>query len=339
MFSTYFTARIILATMCLICIVLSDRSDGKTFDCKVRALEDYRDKRQITVYMRRYKTEITELMYTTFFDDVLLKEKYSEYIMWQFRGTKKGIKVKLPNSKDWDWIVLFCPLSMSGKLKSQIDPFINRIVTIDFDEYIPLDGRYIKDEVSLLLEFWKSIDRDRDVVQLVILGNKVTQFNPLFDYFKIEMSITNEKTRIYRGGTLAVQTYGSKEHREARSKTKFNMLVKDTDYEDYNSGGILNGIMFKKSTRKGFDYYCSFVTSKGEGSIWRFNSKVLISSYKRKDGFVISDKIYHLDRQEFSIMYGRFREYFRNVYNIGNLYFEDEKSFHLFEDMLNKIGV
>lgn len=40
-FNTYFSARELLGYKALFNLVLSDRSDGKTFDTKVRALEDY----------------------------------------------------------------------------------------------------------------------------------------------------------------------------------------------------------------------------------------------------------------------------------------------------------
>lgn len=66
MFNTYFSAKYILEKKALINQILSDRSDGKTFDCKYRALKDYKEHKDITVYMRRWKTEITQKMYHGF---------------------------------------------------------------------------------------------------------------------------------------------------------------------------------------------------------------------------------------------------------------------------------
>lgn len=337
MFDTYFTAKFIIATGALICIVLSRRSDGKTFDCKVRALNDYKDKRHITVYMRRWKTEITELMYSTFFDDVICKPKYKEFALWDFRGSKKGVKVKLPNEKEFDWIVLFCPLSMSAKLKSQIDVFINRIFIIDYDEFIPLDGRYIKDEAKLLLEFWKSIDRDRDIVQLVVLGNKITPFNPLFDFFGIEAQITNEKMRLFRDGTIALQVYVNQEHKNAVSKSRFGKMIKDTEYDDYDAGGLLYALNLKIGNIKGAEYYCSFLTQKGEGSIYIKDSNFIVSKSKRKDGFLLTDRSYNVNRTCFMITYGMFTRIFKEAYRSNRILFEDEKAYHIFEDIMKKI--
>ena len=79
MFSSYFSSDFILSKGALTNIIFSDRSDGKTFDCKAQALLDYEKDKSITIYMRRFKTEITQKMYETFFDEVIEKEKYKRF--------------------------------------------------------------------------------------------------------------------------------------------------------------------------------------------------------------------------------------------------------------------
>lgn len=341
-FKTYFTAQHILSKGALFNCVLSDRSDGKTFDCKVRALLAYKSNKNITVYLRRFKSEITANLYENFFNDVLgdnrpEKEKYrKEFVGWQFKGTRRGVQVKLPGTDEWDWIVFFVPLTMSGKLKSQLDGFIQRISIVNFDEYVPLDGRYAKDEMSMLLEFWKSLDRDRDTLQMLLLGNKITSFTPFFDFFNLSLSITQDKVRLYRNGTLAVQIYSSKEHRTERAKSRFNELVEDTAYEEYNNGGVLNALNLKVASHVGASYFSSFMTEQGEGTIWSNGRHFIISTYKRKDGFVLVDKMYNTGREEYQITYGRFLQLFKRMYKTGQMYFEDEKSYHVFEPILHK---
>lgn len=339
MFSSYFTAMFILATGALFCIVVSDRSDGKTFDCKVRALEEYEKDKSISVYMRRYKTEITRGLYENFFDQVIILDKYKKYATWEFKGSKYGIKVKTPNSKEWDWIVFFVPLSMSGKYKSQLDAYVKRIKIINYDEFIPLDNRYIKDEANILLEFWKSIDRDRFKVQMILLGNKITRYNPIFDFFNIETSIEREKIKTYKKGTLAIQIYGNKEHREVRQNSKFNELISGTKYEEYDTGGILNKPQFKSKSRKGFNYFASFMSEKGEGTIWIKNNEFVISKYTRKDGILITDKIYKTNRKQLTIKLSAINNRFKIAYRTGKIYFEDEKAQYLFEPIIKKGGL
>lgn len=342
-YKSYFTAKHVLSKGALYNYVLSDRSDGKTFDCKVRALYDYRDKKCITVYVRRFTKEITPTLYESFFNDVLgdtkaNKEKYrKDFAGWQFKGSKRGVQVKTPDSETWDWIVFFIPLTMSGKLKSQLDGYVERIETIDFDEYVPLDDRYATNEMTLINELWKSVDRDRDKLQLIILGNRISPFTPFFDYFKLSMQITQDKIRLYRDGTLAVQIYSSKEHREDRKKSRFATLVENTQYEDYNAGGVLNVLNIKVASHVGSTYFSSFKTSVGEGTIWSNGRQFIISSTKRKDGFLLVDQMYNTGREEYMINFGRFAQLFKRLYKTGQLYFEDESTYHLFEDILRKV--
>lgn len=339
MFNTYFSANYILEKKAIISLVLSDRSDGKTFDCKARALEDYAKDKSITVYMRRFKTEITQKMYENWFDEIFenAPERFKDFKNWEFKGSKKGIQVRKNSKEEWDWIVYFMPLSVASRLKSQISD-VHRIHIIDFDEYIPLDGIYLKDEITLLLEFWKSIDRDRDNTQLLILGNRITAFNPLFDYFDIELKLSKDRLQLYRDNTLAVQMYSNKEHREKRDEGNFRKLIKGTDYEDYDKGGILKILEVKLRERTGLSYLCSFKTERGEGSIWFKNRIMVISDYIRNDGYLITDKSYNLNRKSYMCTYGNFSKNFKAIYRRGDMYFENEKAFYLFEKILIKSG-
>ena len=338
MYQTYFSARYILSKQSLINIVFSDRSDGKTFDVAQRILEDYERDGTIGMYMRRFKSELTQNIYDGFFANNLKLEKNERFNAWQFKGSKRGIQVRKSETEDWDWIVFFVPLTMSGKLKSTFDGFHTRIHCINFDEYIPLDNRYAPNEMTLLLEFWKSIDRDRNSTQLIILGNRVVNFNPIFDYFNIRLDITGQKVRTYRDGTLSVQIYVNKEHRTKREETPFKSLIKGTEYDDYDSGGILEALKIKTASRLGGEYFCSFKSDVGEGSIWKSGRNFIISSYQRKDGLVLVDHIHNIaKREEYVITYGKFALLFRDLYKTGRLCYEDMQSYRAFEPLLRMV--
>jgi len=337
MFNTYFSARFILSKKALTSVVFSDRSDGKTFDCKLRALEDYKANKSITIYMRRFKTEISDKLYKSFFDEVVGLEKYKEYRNWEFKGSRQGVQVKTSLKGEWDWIIFFVPLSVAGRLKSQISEVL-RINTIDFDEYIPLDGRYLPNELNNLMEFWKTIDRDRDTTQLIILGNRITPFNPVFDYFGIDLSIDKDKIRMYRNDTIAIQIYSNKEHREKREQGRFKSMIKGTSYEEYDNGGVLNALSINKKDRTGFEYFCSFKTERGEGSVWYNSGRMVISEYKRDDGFILTDKVYKTTRKSYLCTLGKFPNNFKLIYRRGDMYFETDKAFYYFEKILTKIG-
>lgn len=316
-FTTYFSAREILGYGALFNLVLSDRSDGKTFNCKVRALEDYDKYGHTSVYMRRYDTEITPKMYNSFLNEVLEKDKYKYYAdKYKFRYSKAGVEIKAadaPKEEPWQWLIYFIPLSKSGKLKSQLD--ISNIHTISFDEYMPLDHRYLKDEMLLLAEFWKSIDRDRDQTQLILLGNRIDPFCPFLSFFNIDLDIEQARLRTYRNGTLAIQIYVNKEHREQRAESDFATLMKDTDYESYDCGGVLYNYKLNIIPVQPNDTpLYSFISNGKEGTIW-LGDTLIFSEKKRKDLLVLVDDMRNAQNDGREYRYVKdynssFREYF-----------------------------
>lgn len=348
-FNTYYSANEILGYKALFNLVLSDRSDGKTFNCKVRALEDFDKLGETTVYVRRYDTEITPKMYNTFFNEVFLVEKYAWYEQkYEFRHSKAGVEIRLrdkyENKKEgWSWIVYFVPLSKAGKLKSQLD--ITNIRTIDFDEYMPLDGRYLKDEMMLLMELWKSIDRDRDRTQCILLGNKIDPFCPFFDFFGIDLDIERARIRTYRSGSVAVQVYVNEEHRQVRQESKFTNAIKGTAYEEYDAGGIMRkaNITLEALDTDKYEYYCSFCTKYGEGSIWRNkeDNGLLVSDRIRKDGIVLTDTTFTKDdgRRYYNISFTPFVKTIKATYYSNRFRTTSKNAFHNIQPMLAKLNV
>ena len=345
-FKTYYSAREILGYGALFNLVLSDRSDGKTFNCKVRALEDYEKYHETSIYVRRYDTEITPLMYETFFNEVELVPKYAHYFeKYEFRHSKAGVEIRERDkyekkSEGWEWIVYFLPLSKAGKLKSQLD--ITNIRTINFDEYCPLDGRYLKDEMMLLMELWKSIDRDRDRTQCIILGNKIDPFCPFFDFFGIDLDIERQRIRTYRNGSVAVQIYVNKEHREDRKEMKFNDAIKGTAYEDYDGGGILRkmNINLEPLPPEAEPLY-SFITRYGEGSMYLYDNKLYISDKIRRDKPVWTDETFTLNdgRRYMNVMYSQIRTSIKQYYYSNRLICTSKQAYHKFTPILHKSNI
>lgn len=330
----YYSMTELLSKNTPLSLVLSDRSDGKTFDCKVKALEDFNNG-YVSIYMRRYKTEISQSMKMTFFDELKDKEKYKHLVPeGEYIITKESVSIK----KDGKIkpIVYIIPLTMSIKLKSNID--VTKVRHIFYDEFVPMDHKYLKDEVNLILDYYKTIDRDRDIVQMICLGNRVDPFNPLFDYFGLSLSICKNKIKTYKNNSIAVEIYSDQGHRELNKITRFGKLVQETPYDNYNNGGILNDYNIKIENIENAKYMFSFLTRKGEGSIWLKSQKLILSEKKRKDGYVIVDKIYNTDREEILCIDIKIKEFIRSYYRINRLYAESEKAFYKFEDILVRTG-
>lgn len=346
MYKSYFTIEELRKQNALINLALSDRSDGKTFNIKVEDFLSYITDKSQSIYLRRWKTELEKNTYETFYNEVVNKVKDGTFVgdervkkelpKYEFLGTKSATYIRKKGSKTWDILVYFLPLTMSSKKKSTFD--ITRIKKIDYDEFVPLDGRYIPNEMNLLMEFYKSIDRDRDTTILNLYGNRIDSFNPFFDFFDIHLGIQKEKIRTYKNGTIAIQIYKNDEHREERKKSRFNQVVSGTAYENYNNGGVLNETLIKIGNTNGCWYFASFKSCLGEGSIFINERQIVITSTKRKDGDLIVDKIYNTGREEYLITYGNIPNFFKQRYKRGQLFFDSENTAHLFEPMLNKIG-
>lgn len=350
MFKSYYDGSTIQSYGALTNMTLSDRSDGKTFNIKTKGFARWVKNKSQYVYLRRWKSEIAPEMYSTFYDEVVNavscgsfvcpikeeKELVEQIIKYEFMGTKTAVYARLKGTKQWDTVCYLLPLTMTSKKKSVLS--IKRITHIEYDEFVPLDGRYVPSEMNVLMEFYKSVDRDRDSTVLNLYGNRIDNFNPFFDFFDIHIGIQKEKIKLYKGGTVAIQVYVNKEHREEREKTRFNMMTKGTAYEDYNIGGTLFSDIVKISNTNNCTYFMSFKTEIGCGTIYTRENKVVVSSKIRKDGTVLVDKIYNTGRQEFVCTFGKIPQWLKTHVRTGRLYYDNEKTYHSFEPILNKIG-
>ena len=258
---------------------------------------------------------------------------------YEYKCNKDGVYIRKKNTDDdFHQFIYFIPITMSGKLKSSMN--VDNIYHIDFDEYIPLDNLYTPDEMNLIIELWKSVDRDRDIVKFWFFGNKIHYYCPLFDYFKIDLKLNaKDSIRLYKNNTLAIQIYSSKEHRQKRKNSRFNDLVKGTAYEEYENGGILKALSLKYKKHKDNDEcFASFRTSLGEGTIWYDEDyNFIVSCSTRKDQLVICDKVYNDTREIALVTFGKLSQDFKTYYRLGRMLFEDDKAFHIFEPILDKI--
>lgn len=224
-------------------MALSDRSDGKTTAMQVQCLREFDEAGKRPVFSRRFGTEYT----AGFFDEFIQNVKNAKPALLEGRKYDFSKAKKSPNATparlllsplDSDKLspaVDFIPLSMAGRYKSALGYQTHGNIYVD--EYIPLDGRYLKDEVSLLLELYRTIDREHFTTKITIAGNKITRFNPVFEYFNIKQ--WHKGVNLYQNGALALLVYSSKANQETAQKSAFKDLVSGTAYEAYNCGEFL----------------------------------------------------------------------------------------------------
>lgn len=200
-------------------MVLSNRGGGKTF-CMTRwAIDDYKKNGNQCVWVRRYKSEL---------DEMLAKDKFFDAVREYYPDDELKIDGNF-GLINGNVAIYFVALSTSRQLKSNNYPFVNKII---FDEFIIDKGKvtYLKNEVEVFLDLYETVARMRDNVRAVLLANSVTVVNPYFLFWDIK---PNPKKRFTVKGQVCVELFTDSDFIEKKKKTRFGQLVDGTRYGNY----------------------------------------------------------------------------------------------------------
>lgn len=207
----------------LLNMVLSNRGGGKTFHFTRWAIEDFKKTGKQTVWVRRYKTELTDpekgiLVNGRFFDAVRSYYPDDDLTIEGSTGYING-----------EPAIIFIALSTSRQMKSVALPFTNKII---FDEFLVTEGRtgYLKAEVEVFLDLFETVARLRDNVRAVLLANAISIVNPYFLYFNIK---PRADKRFTVRGQVCIEMFTDADFIEAKRKTRFGELVQNTRYGSY----------------------------------------------------------------------------------------------------------
>ena len=199
--------------------VMSPRGNGKSYSAKKLIIKNYLKNGSQAVYTRRTKVEIDEVK-DTYWNDI--REEYPDldFKIDGYIGYING-----------DEVVHFIPLSTSTNKKSASYPKVNWII---FDEYIITKttyNRYLKNEMTLLLDLIETVGRNRNI-RVLIMANSVSFVNPLFSFFDI-IPKEGERFTKYKDGLICVEQFTSHEFMEEKKKTPFGRLIEGTNYSKY----------------------------------------------------------------------------------------------------------
>lgn len=200
-------------------MVLSNRGGGKTFNMTRWAIDDFKKNKCQCAWVRRYQTEI---------DEMLLNGKFFDAVREYYTNDELKIDGNL-GLINGEVAIYFIALSTSRQLKSNNYPFINKII---FDEFIIDKGRiqYLKNEVEVFLDLYETIARTRDNVRAVLLANSVTIVNPYFLFFNVK---PDTRKRFTVSGQVCIELFTDTDFIDAKKKTRFGQLVDGTRYGDY----------------------------------------------------------------------------------------------------------
>lgn len=209
----------------LLGFVIGERGVGKTFGAKKKLLQNFINKGEEFIYLRRYKTEL-DLALSTFWDDIISQNCFPDCIL-RVEKSKK-LTTFTCNGITCGYAV---PLSTSNILKSTSFPNVKYIV---FDEFL-IDNsgtyHYLKNEVTMMLDIIETVGRLRDI-KVIFLGNAITITNPYFAYFGLDLPY-NSEFKTFKNGLIVVNYIKNQAYRDAKEKTRFGQLIKGTNYGDY----------------------------------------------------------------------------------------------------------
>lgn len=248
-------------------ICMSGRGQGKTFSGKKFMLDNYIKKNKQSAYMRRTVAELDDCK-DTFFKDIapyypdheLKVEGYEGYI-------------------DGEVAIYFVAVSNSGNKKSTPYPDVNFIL---FDEYIPTksthSGRFLKNEMILLLDMIETIFRDREtngeIQKVLFLSNSVSYVCPLFSFFDIEPS-PGVRFQRFKNNLIVLELFESKAFVEEKKNSSFGKLIQGTKYADYAIGNEVlqdTNDFIQKSKKGKWQFLCEIKVDNMRLGIW-FNLK------------------------------------------------------------------
>ena len=101
---------------------------------------------------------------------------------------------------------------------------------IIFEEILEPKGKYLKDEITLLLEYYVTVDRYSGT-RLFGLSNLMSAYNPYFEYFGIRPF--KQEFKWFKNKTLLVQNVKIEGMSDFVEQQRFYNLVAGTDYGEY----------------------------------------------------------------------------------------------------------
>lgn len=256
----------ILSYRCLISVVVGNRGYGKTYGAKKKCIKDFKDKKEMFVWVRRYKSELTEAK-KTFFNAIKTdKELLNKYGEIDYRIDRDEVYI------DGELAGHLIPLSVSSTYKSSEYPRVRNIV---FDEFIIDSGKlyYMKNEVNMLYGLIETVQRHRDNVRVIMIGNAIKFNNPYFIHWKIKpfkSQFLHLKNR-----SIVIEFTDAGDFREMKKQSRIGALTQGTAYHSMaidNHFEDDNDIFIEKKTDFA-SYICSIKYEDHEVGFW-FDSNV-----------------------------------------------------------------
>lgn len=232
--SDYYSLHNILSYNAAWNFIIGARGLGKTFAAKRHVLRDAIKNGREFIYLRRTDVELKGGAKEKFMDDII-----HEFKGFEFRTNGKALEWRRDNDDDqWHTAGYFLALSQAGGKKSIPYPKVDWII---YDEIFPDNRQFLSGEVTLLEELYFTVKRTREDVRILFLSNAVSQANPYFSKFKIDINDQqkhHKQISAYCDGFIAIEfaDYTGFSAKVERSRYGRFLRKYDPDYADYAIG-------------------------------------------------------------------------------------------------------
>lgn len=266
--------------------VVGSRGSGKTTSALRLCINKFLKNKEKFYYIRRYETEIDEIISKDFFKDMVNF----------FPDVEFSVKNRICyiNGEEAGYINF---LTKAAGMKS-IN--LQDVSIILFDEFLPDDRRFLGGnknyhyEPMACLRLYQTVARGKDRpirenVKFLFLANSVSIINPYFSFFGIDKMIY-PNTKFLKGNGWVLELNKNEFISEEIKKSQFGELIKGTPYEEYslNNKFIFDSDEFIEKMTGKQTYFCTIVYDGLEYGVYQNkNNDIIYISEKVNDNFPI----------------------------------------------------
>lgn len=260
---------------------LGNRSIGKTFGWSEYCIRRFLKKGRKFIYMRRFDEDLF-LTAPGFFNNV--QQKYPDIQMIVKGNGKAGTPLYIGDQLAG----MTMALSKAYKYKSVN---LSEYDTVFFDEFLPEDGKYLRDEVAKVLNLYQTIARGfnqpiREEVKFVFVANNVTLNNPYFRELKIrEQVMLNSRYCVDPDRAWVLELTNNEEIADEILKTPFGKMIAKTRYGDYalHSQFYLDDNKFIEKPTGNSTYFCTIVYEGKKYGVYEYHEMGLYFVSRKYD--------------------------------------------------------
>lgn len=321
--------------------VFGERGNGKSFSFKYKMIKYHLKTGKCCCYVRRTKTELEGVM-VQIFDDMY--EHFPEH-EFTFEGSSKTGYYYAIDGKPFCYLFA---LSTAGQLRGVAYPNIDMMF---FDEYVPEDLKFLKNENVKITSLMSTIFRDRPNYRVHFASNSVSYVCPLLDIYGIQprsnQRFWKKKVKNAKGETrmlFVLEITQSSEYRQNMLDSDMGLTAKLAGVQDYmyNNNTLMdNDEHLLPHKPRGYDMFLGcFKVGKDIMGCWTNDISDGVYVYEKYDANNFRNLKFYIfkeDKQEGWLDIKNFRNIgnikaIKQFYGEGRIQFKSQKLKRIFMD-------